>query len=357
MTQFNVQQLLAAYGGTLVKSVQQVTITIAANATSGTASISSVVTGNSAPFYGGVSGPNTTINNATDNANIVLTNSTTVTANRFAADATNALTVVATIIEFSAGKIKSNQSGSITITSALTATATISSVVTGNSICIWNGALSQNNTSAGQPLHGATSVFLTNATTVTGTHGSSSFVITPYFTVLEFNSGVLNSSTQNFALTSTGTATTQTITSVTTSQAMIVWGGFSSSNASATQDKSPWATLTNGTTVTTNVHTASSFPTTCFTVVEFKASDIKSVNRGSINIGSGASSATATISSVNTGKCIANWLGQTNSSTSNNTLAHSFNTLVLTNATTVTAARNTTDTNTDTVGWETIEFN
>jgi len=66
-------------------------------------------------------------------------------------------------------------------------------------------------------------------------------------------------------------------------------------------------------------------------------SQIKSIQRGAVSLANGATSATATISSVTTAKSVLSWLGTVPES--QNDFANTMAALSLTNATTVTATR------------------
>jgi hypothetical protein len=79
---------------------------------------------------------------------------------------------------------------------------------------------------------------------------------------------------------------------------------------------------------------------------------IKSVQRGVISFGASDLTATATVSSVNTGKAMLSYLGTTTDGGNNSYIAR----IVLTNATTITATRTSSGVNTD-VSWELTEFN
>jgi hypothetical protein len=81
---------------------------------------------------------------------------------------------------------------------------------------------------------------------------------------------------------------------------------------------------------------------------------IKGIQRGVISMGSGAGSATATITSVDTSKSELRLLGWQHSNNAAPT-GQDFPSLVLTNATTVTAARNASGVQTVTVSWELTE--
>jgi len=85
-------------------------------------------------------------------------------------------------------------------------------------------------------------------------------------------------------------------------------------------------------------------------------SPIKSIQRGTITISSGAVSNTATISSVTTSKTQLNFLGS--STTADLSLYLAFTRVTLTNSTTVTATRGGAGGHdTTTVSYEVIEYN
>lgn len=77
----------------------------------------------------------------------------------------------------------------------------------------------------------------------------------------------------------------------------------------------------------------------------------KSLQRGVITIPNGVASATATISSVNTGKTLVFGTGQTTANTTTDWLAH----LVLTNGTTITATRTNNGAYTTSIPWQAEE--
>jgi hypothetical protein len=343
-----------------VTNVQQVTITIAANATSGTASITSVNTSLSCIFFNGNTYP---VNTNTANTNFVrvaLTNATTVTATRNTADASNATTVYATVVTWTAGAIKSMQTGTISIASGTSNTATISSVTTTNAAVIYNGFITAWVAGAGDNFaDDNANVQLTNATTVTATIGRNEGTVVVGFTVIEFNSGFLNSSTQQSTCSGTGASLTATITAVTTANTMLFYGGYNDTvNSDGGFSSNAWLTLTNTTTVTATKNASSSGTTTFyFTVVEFKSGACNTMNRGSIAMSSAQTSNTATITSVNQTYTIPNFLAFTCGTNAALDFGDSLAALTMTNATTVKAQRGTISASiTDTVGYEIMEF-
>lgn len=135
------------------------------------------------------------------------------------------------------------------------------------------------------------------------------------------------------------TSNTATITSVNTASAILLRRGDTHALVGNNNDTNTYTlVLTNATTVTASRFTgeASAFP--CgFTVIEFVPGLIKSVQAGTIQL-NGGTSATATISSVNTAKSWVIDLGfkYNNAAPQNASLFDRL--LVLTNATTVTAS-------------------
>ena len=110
-------------------------------------------------------------------------------------------------------------------------------------------------------------------------------------------------SIQPIAITIAGGASTntQTVTSVTTANSCIVFGGCQNTDSTTIDGSNDYGylTLTNSTTVTaTRAGTAATTLTIKGTLIQWKSSAIKSIQTGTIVIGSGATSNTATITSV-----------------------------------------------------------
>lgn len=338
---------------TYIASIQNVEITIPINATSATATITSVTTSRTAVFYHGCNVSGGTVFRESF-PRVALTNSTTVTAFRDTLSATNTVTVRAQIVEFTASAVSSVQHGTVTIASgATTGTATITAVTTARSaVFLLGNTVSTTTSAAGTAL---AQVGLTNTTTVTATRGSSSTaVLTVGYCVVEFASGVTNSIQQR-SVTQATSATTivDTITSVNTARTMIVYNGAISAS-SAYQDVWTYRQeLTNATTVTsTRTGTAVTSRTLRYTVVEFAAGVINTLQRGTIAIAS-ATSANATITSVNTSRAVLNmpWFSSTAA-----TLTSHWTTVRLSSATNVQGQRATASTVTTTPSYEVLEF-
>jgi hypothetical protein len=142
------------------------------------------------------------------------------------------------------------------------------------------------------------------------------------------------------ALTSGTASGTATISSVNTANAIIIFDGIFCHAGSTTaywMAVGRW-TLTNSTTVTFNrdgTATGSNTLTTRATVVEF-ASDVNSIQSGSITITAGNTSNTATITSVGANAFVL-WLGAETTAGSGGYSEAYGNSVELTNSTTVTA--------------------
>lgn len=348
------QQLLMGLGGSksLIVSVQQIQITISAAGTSNTATIAAVNTANAVVLYNGHTTAHTSSTGETAFfPALVLTNSTTVTATVNTALPNN-IVVNATVVEFAAFAVKSNQSGIITTTAATSSTATIAAVTTANSVVIFQG---QNvNNSAGS-LQTMSDLTLTNSTTVTASNQVGSVTYKTNYTVLEFNSGILNSAVQQGqCLNGNGSAT---ISSVSTANTMLFWQGMTYSTTWNSYNLHMYISLTNSTTVQANNFTPSSTANVRFAVVEFNPAYIKSVNRSVLTSAASAATVTLTIAAVNTAKAFVNWLGFTINAAAFTNTAQAISASSLTNSTTATATRNTAAATTFTNSLEVIEFN
>lgn len=338
----------------IINSVQQVTITIAANATTGTATIASVDPNTAIEQYCGHTVANTSLNPATDLADVVMTNGTTLTATRNTLDASNAIVVNVSVTQLNPSVVTSVQRGTITMTAASSATASLTFTLT-NAVVFFEGMITTY--TSNNPNHYLGSLALT-ASTVTASRGGTTNNMTMPYVLLEFAAGVLNSSTQQGATSTTGTSATATITAVTAGQTMLVYGGCKYTGGSATSDSQQgYIFLTDGSTVTVT-RTATSVGTCAnpFGILEFKAADIKLIQRGNIALSTAQSSNTATITAVITANCIGNYTGMNCTGPSTNDNSRKNCTLVLTNTTTFTLTRTNTVTVAVADGYEAIEF-
>lgn len=336
----------------VIQSIQRVSITIGSGATSNTATINSVNSANAMLIFNGVSTNENTINGYSDvGTRIALTNATTVTATRGLT--TNSITVNCTVIEFSSG-VNSIQAGTITIATNTTSNTATISAVGANAFVIWLGCTDTSLNHQASRI--ATTVQLTNSTTVTATIGVASGVAATVtgFMVVDLSSTIINS-IQAMAHTDATSATsyTDTITSVTPGNTLLIYGG--ERTGTGTDDVDTLAhtlVLTNATTVTiTRAGTGTSPRTVCYTVVQFQAAILnRSVQRGTIALSSQTSGA-VTISGVNILLSFANWANFLSVSGNANV---SNPTLTLTNGTTVTAA--VASAGSPTISYEIIEF-
>lgn len=171
-----------------VTSVQHGTATIAASASSGTATINSVDTSRSVVLRLGQTSSTTTTSPQVSFCALDLTNSTTVTATR-SATSTAVVTAGYCVVEFAHGILSSRQQTTATqATTATTITATISAVDMSRAILIYQG-VTCNTTSTDSWFY---RLELTDPTTVTLTrNGTLTTTRTIYFTVLEFAPGIL----------------------------------------------------------------------------------------------------------------------------------------------------------------------
>ncbi len=189
----------------IIKSIQYGTIAIGSGAASNTATISSVDTANSLIFWNGSHNVS-----ATTNENLIgsvaLTNSTTVTANRYGTGA-NTCNVRFVVIEFISGVLTSVQRGTITIASGSTSnTATITSVTEGVAFFNCLGFRSANASTERADSVLAT-VNLTTATEVTATRATndSNDMIVGY-QVAEFSTNYIYSTAKVSATMSANSA-------------------------------------------------------------------------------------------------------------------------------------------------------
>jgi len=333
-------------GGSVIKSIHQYSITIAASSLTNTATITSVTTANTVIIWQGTTSTSST-SGAYNRAavRLTLTNSTTVTATR--ENNSDSTTINFTVVEFASG-VNSIQAGTITVASGSASNTATISAVGANAFVLYLGE-STAGTNGYSDSVGA--VQLTNSTTVTAFAVNTAVAKTVSYMVADLDTTVVDGVPRSFASTFAGSTTSDatTITSVDTTRSVV----FPNGNVpAATQvaDRCQYVlTLTNATTVTGVRAGGTGISRTYYgTVVQFAASAVNSLQSGTIAL----SSPTATITSVNTAKAVAVMTGF-NSSTATTPNAV-FPDLTLTNSTTVTATV-TTGTTTN-VGWSALEF-
>lgn len=150
--------------------------------------------------------------------------------------------------------IKSIQSGTVAMLNVTSNTATITSVVTANSLLFPQGQIATSGNSDG---FWTIRLALTNATTITGTRygNDAGQTHTVSFTVVELRPGVLKSNQSGTISLLNLASNTATITSVNTAKSVALLWGFdiNNSGAGAINDHFPKLTLTNATTLTAAV--------------------------------------------------------------------------------------------------------
>lgn len=162
----------------------------------------------------------------------------------------------------------------------------------------------------------------------------------------------------SITIANSATSGTATITSVNTSNAVLFYNGQSNNAATSSPDVGmARIDLTNATTVTATRQSQNGSDTITIkgTVVEFSSAAIQSIQAGTITIGSGNTSNTATITSITTANAFVIYLGVSGTSTTANTGPRYQTRLTITDATTVTASRNT-GTDAVTVGYMVVEL-
>jgi hypothetical protein len=339
-------------GGTYITSVQNVEINVNGT-TSNTATINSVNTANAVLFWQGeTSAATSTQTDAL--ARVTLTNSTTVTAN--VDSSANSVTVKCTVVEFAPGSLVSAvQYGTITISSGNTSnTATISSVTTSQAVVLFLGITTDGTTIP----EGYSSVTLTNGTTVTANRNSNTNSSTIGYVVCEFSTKIVNSvQHMSHTSTATGTSFTDTISSVTTANSVVLYQGIST--AATTPSVMFYSLeLTNSTTVTLTRSVSNSATRTIkYIVLELRPGILaRTVQRGTISLTTSQALKTATITAISTLRGFANFCNVRQASTSVEPYRAFFH-LTLTNSTTVTAQRSSGSSATAaTASYEAVEF-
>jgi|GEM_PF-4972260 len=337
-----------------INSVQQVTITIANGATTGTATITGVVTANTDIVWGGIYHGDSGATMDSFACSITLTNTTTVTATRNTS-AVGTLTVQATVVEYTAIALASAiQYGTITLGSTVTTnTATITAVTTANAVIGFLGYTTNNSTTAANT--NVPSVELTNTTTVTAKRNTGTGSVTVGFVVINHDPAAIKSiQNRTVALSGTTTSDTDTVTAVKPENSILRYGGYYTDNASNLVSLSSLS-LTNATSVTI----ARSYNTSCarnirYQVVEYNDYVLKTKKNAATSISSGTS-ATTTVNSVTTSRAVTFYNGQSIDS-GTTTLRSGLEGVTLTNATTITGTRGFSTAAITSAQWDLGEF-
>lgn len=345
-----------------IESVQPVTVTIAAGASSGTATITAVDTTRTLLVPGYIRGGDSIYLFNEDSPGATLTNSTTVTALTNTANAAASRIFCCTAVEFNSMAVESVQYGTISIAAnSTTGTATITNVDTARSAVVWLGQTGAESVTS----RGAQEVrfTLTNGTTVTGTRGISNVnAVTGYFAVVYFTSivkSVQQVSINIGAGTGAESSRTATINSVNTANTALLYGGMTvnTTGLGFNPQYCPYMTLTDATTVTAARAISSTSDTFGnVTVVEFIPGVMKLVQRSVSDIAANTVSDTDSITAVDTSRAFASFCGFSRNLNATN-MDTACPTVALTNPTTVTFTRGATSaTAVHSISWEVVEF-
>lgn len=342
----------ASVGMQYIQSIQQSSVTIGSGNTTGTATISSVSTSNAVLIFDGLTTTSTAPN--TGMAYITLTDATTVTATRNSSGA-NTVTVNFTVLEFKSTYVNvSAQYGTIAMTAGTGSnTATITSVTTSRAPVFYLGMITSQTVSS---VSAWGTIALTAATTVTSTRNGTGGTFTAAFCVIELTTTIVNNvQHRSVTLNTTSTSPTDTITSVTTSNTILLYGGVNAGTG-APNSIMHHLTLTNSTTVTLPRSGASSSTRIIkYCVLEF-VSGVMASRQESTTVLASVASNTTTITSVTTTKAIivaSNFLTDSTGTANYDAQQPS---VTLTDATTVTANKNTAGTISVTAAWQVVEF-
>lgn len=348
----------------LIKSIQYGVVVIAAASLTSTATITSVNTSTAVVEFLGAYGPVTGTDPGSCMAGVQITSGTVVTATRALTSGSGSLTVSFIVTEYNPSAIQSVTQYATAMTNVTSASQTLSPTVTAaNAVTYWGGCTSTNTASTTRAIMPGISGLTSSAVSVVCGVTTSGLTNTPYYTVVEFKSGVLNSAVQYGSIAFTiGTASsgTATISSINTTSSKLCFLGWKylSVLADGAFNNLPILSLTNSTTVTSQNNfsgSAGNTLTTYFCIVEFKASDIKSLQSGTTSNTSSSTTGSSTISSVNPALTTLSYLGYFGS-TASMTPGEGEVGVTLTNATTVSITRGIGDTTTATVGWQSLQY-
>ena len=346
-------------GLSIIKSVQNVEITIGSSARTNTATISAVNLTSSILLYSGWRSPNTAAQNpANDWCMLFLTNSTTVTATTEAPFATYNRTVCGVVVEFYPWAIRSIQSG-VFATTAASATTTVNAVNTLHSSAIFLG-INHTETSTGSYAQLLGTVVLTNSTTVTMTRQATTGTITLSWMLIEFNPQYIASVNQAIVTIATdGTTANATIPAVKTSNCISFFGGTSAASGITTNESYAFAQayLANSTTVTaTRVGSGTFSPIVVLTIVEFINGIVSNRQSNQTAIASGNSTTAITLSpAVSNVKAVTTYGGSMFSTDVTGDEA-CFGTVKNTSTTNEELDRGSNPANTLTLAWEVVSF-
>ena len=316
-----------------IASIQQVEITIADPATSNTATISSVTTtqttiiplGNTCDVAGN-----------TCEARLTLTNATTVTANRDITETGSDVVVRGMVVEWTSQYVENVEYGTVSIAdTASSGTDTPTGTFDGDSLVIHLGNTIDNLPTPGFVDRHAR-LELTNSTTVTARRGGASNGLTVSYCAVKFRANVIESVQEAVVtIANPDNTDTATITSVDTSNTLMLWGGMELTG-SVTERHMATVRLTNGTTITGDRDDGTQTTEVMVTAVEFIEGEVTSAQRNRVTFGAGNTTADDTVTSVDTDITLLSYLGV---ETPNTTETNSYTRLSLENSTTVRGTR------------------
>lgn len=339
-----------------INSVTPESLTIASGATTASTTVPAA-TGTYFLLWGGSSTTATT--SSAQGFCYVTLSGTTLTATR-TTSSTNTCTANVTLVDATANLVTSVQRGTIAITTGTSNTATISSVTTANSSVNILGHSNGNSTfdfEIDDPY-----LVLTSGTVVTATVGALLTSSTVSYQVINWNASALNQSTQPFltAWTNSATSTTQTITSVNTANAMLLFAGNENGNTTKTAVDEQIGEITSSTAVTISTGIADGDAIKyAGTVIEFVPGVLtQTAQRGITTIAASTSSKTDTITSAATNASALNLTGWTSTTTVLTSLANIVPRHAQASATTITSNVGGTVPSAKTTqsGWEVLTF-
>jgi hypothetical protein len=356
------QKVKSRFVRRFIRSVQSVSITVAAAGTSSTATVNRVDTSRSVLVPGGFRGGDASFSFNEDSVRADLTDPTTVTAQTDTANAGSSRIWTGSLVEFTPWAVRRVQRGSITIpANATTGTATVSAYDTTRSAAI--------NTGTTGPASGTefaktfARIAKTDRTTLTATRGGNdaSNAVTVNYALVEYTPQFCKRVQDvSIGIASGGAASsgTATINAVSMGDTFLLPGGFTVDTTSSNDIRLlPYLTLTDPTTVTAARELSSATVSTAnASVVECNRGVIRRIQRMTDSIAGGATTQDTTITQVDRNRAFAIFLGFGRNQFVTN-MNSAFPTVELTSATNVRSTRAATSANgVDHISWAIPEF-
>jgi len=346
-------------GRKYIKSVQYVAVTIAANQTTGTATITSVDTAKTAMTLNGWTTSGGSIDLKTQIPRVTLTDATTITATRNTSHATTTVTAYVCVMEFKAAAVTSVQYGTTAFISTDTSlTPSITSVDTSRAALFWTGF----DTSGGGI--GNTNFWrgrIASATTLQWDKNTAGNAGTISWCVVEFASGVTNSIQQVSGTSAVAAADTDvTITSVNTENCLCLWNGLTTGIGSIIWgDIAHFGFLQSATNFRFSRYGSVSTTTRTMnaTVIEFASGVVRSRQTSQPTLSSGTASLNSTVTSVNGLFSALSMCGFANDATGGVNSSRVFIGSRLVNPTTITTSRDSSTSQESKTALELLEFN